>query len=327
MSLNFNFNVASTKKATVLDSSIEYDHIIVGGGPAALSAALYAARKGLKTGVIAHKIGGQLLNTSTVDNYLGITNVSGEELSDAFYDHVVDLGVSFLSDVEVTDIQKNDLMFTLKTSDNQIFTSKTLMVATGSNPRKLQVPGEAEFSNKGVAYCAICDAPLFKDKKVIIAGGGNSAVEAAIDVAKWASEVIVVHRSEFRADQIVLDQMMSNEKITVFKQTQILQIVGETMMNGVVVKDKATNQTRTISADGIFIEIGNLPNSTLVSNFLDLNDFGEIIIDNHQMTSVLGCFAAGDVTTESIKQIIVSVADGAKAALGANEYINHTFSN
>jgi alkyl hydroperoxide reductase subunit F len=326
MSLNLNFNMAATKKANILDASVIYDHIIIGGGPAAFSAALYAARKGLKTGVIAQKIGGQLLNTSSVDNYLGITNVSGEDLSDAFYEHVVDLGVSFLSDVSVIDIQKNDLHFYVKTSDQQTFQSKTLMIATGSNPRKLQVPGEDEFSNKGVAYCAICDAPLFKDKKVIIAGGGNSAVEAAIDVAKWASEVILVHRSEFRADQIVLDQMMSNEKITVFKQTQILEIVGEAMMNGVLVKDKTTNQTRTIKADGIFIEIGNVPNSSLVNNFVDLNDFGEIIIDDHQMTSVPGCFAAGDVTTVSIKQIIVSVADGAKAALGANEYINHTFS-
>lgn len=326
MSLNFNFNVAATSKAKPLVANIEYDHLIIGGGPAAYSSALYAARKGLVTGVIAHKIGGQLLNTSTVNNYLGITNVSGEELSDAFYDHVVDLGVAFLSDVEVTDIKKENQHFMVTTSDKQTFKSKTILIATGSTPRKLQVPGEEEFANKGVAYCAICDAPLFKDKRVIIAGGGNSAVEAAIDVAKWAKEVIVVHRSEFRADQIILDQMFKDDKITVFKQTQILQIVGESMVNGVVVLDKKTNQTRTIEADGIFIEIGNVPNSTLVSNFVDLNDFGEIIIDDHQMTSVPGCFSAGDVTTVSIKQIIVSVADGAKAALGANEYINHTFS-
>lgn len=325
MSLNLNFNTVSKKQAPSLDHAINYDHLIIGGGPAAMSSALYAARKGLTTGIIAEKIGGQLLNTSSVDNYLGINDVSGEQLSEHFYEHVVDLNVSVLKDVRVTQIVKEENNFVVHVSNNKTYKAKTLLIATGSNPRKLQVPGESEFSNKGVAYCAICDAPLFKDKKVIIAGGGNSAVEAAIDVAKWASEVIVVHRSEFRADKIILDQMFANEKITVFKQTQIVEIVGEQMMNGVIVLDKTTNQQRQIDADGIFIEIGNVPNSGLVKDMVQLNEFGEIIIDEHQMTSIPGCFAAGDVTTANYKQIIVSVADGAKAALNANEYINHHF--
>ncbi len=325
MSLNLNFNTVSKKQAPSLDHAINYDHLIIGGGPAAMSSALYAARKGLTTGIIAEKIGGQLLNTSSVDNYLGIKDVSGEQLSEHFYEHVVDLNVSVLKDVRVTQIVKEENNFVVHVSNNKTYKAKTLLIATGSNPRKLQVPGESEFSNKGVAYCAICDAPLFKDKKVIIAGGGNSAVEAAIDVAKWASEVIVVHRSEFRADKIILDQMFANEKITVFKQTQIVEIVGEQMMNGVIVLDKTTNQQRQIDADGIFIEIGNVPNSGLVKDMVKLNEFGEVIIDENQMTSIPGCFAAGDVTTANYKQIIVSVADGAKAALNANEYINHHF--
>lgn len=325
MSLNLNFNTVNKKQAPSLDQAINYDHLIIGGGPAAMSSALYAARKGLTTGIIAEKIGGQLLNTSYVDNYLGINDVSGEQLSEHFYEHVVELNVAVLKDVKVTQISKEENNFVVHVSNNKTYKAKTLLIATGSNPRKLQVPGESEFSNKGVAYCAICDAPLFKDKKVIIAGGGNSAVEAAIDVAKWASEVIVVHRSEFRADKIILDQMFANEKITVFKQTQIVEIVGEQMMNGVIVLDKTTNQQRQIDADGIFIEIGNVPNSGLVKDMVQLNEFGEIIIDEHQMTSIPGCFAAGDVTTANYKQIIVSVADGAKAALNANEYINHHF--
>lgn len=315
----------SSKQAPIVASDEIYDHLIIGGGPAAMSSALYAARKGLKTGVIATKIGGQLLNTSTVDNYLGIKEISGEGLSDKFYEHVVDLDVSILKDVSVTNIVKENELFVISVDNNFTYKAKTLLIATGSNPRKLNVVGEKEFSNKGVAYCAICDAPLFKDKKVIIAGGGNSAVEAAIDVAKWANEVIVVHRSEFRADQILLDQMFVNSKITVFKQTQILEIVGDTMMSGVNVLDKESNQQRIIQADGIFIEIGNVPNSDLVKSFVALNEFGEIIIDENQMTSVQGCFAAGDVTTAPYKQIIVSVSDGAKAALNANEYINHHF--
>jgi len=325
MSLNFNFNTVSSKQAPVVNADVLYDHLIIGGGPAAMSSALYAARKGLSTALIATKIGGQLLNTSTVDNYLGIKDISGEGLSDKFYEHVVDLGVSILKDVSVTKLSKENDYFEITVDNNKTYKAKTLLLATGSNPRKLNVVGESEYSNKGVAYCAICDAPLFKDKKVIIAGGGNSAVEAAIDVAKWAREVIVVHRSEFRADQILLDQMFANQKITVFKQTQILEIVGVTMMTGINVLDKITNQQRIIDADGIFIEIGNVPNSDLVKDFVALNEFGEIIIDDHQMTSVEGCFAAGDVTTAPYKQIIVSVSDGAKAALNANEYINHHF--
>src|SRR5690554_4110542 len=325
MSLNFNFNTVSSKQAPVVNADVLYDHLIIGGGPAAMSSALYAARKGLSTALIATKIGGQLLNTSTVDNYLGIKDISGEGLSDKFYEHVVDLGVSILKDVSVTKLSKENDYFEITVDNNKTYKAKTLLLATGSNPRKLNVVGESEFSNKGVAYCAICDAPLFKDKKVIIAGGGNSAVEAAIDVAKWAREVIVVHRSEFRADQILLDQMFANQKISVFKQTQILEIVGVTMMTGINVLDKITNQQRIIDADGIFIEIGNVPNSDLVKDFVALNEFGEIIIDDHQMTSVEGCFAAGDVTTAPYKQIIVSVSDGAKAALNANEYINHHF--
>lgn len=326
MSLNLNFNVVSSKTARLLDADTIYDHLIIGGGPASLSAALYAARKGLKTGIIAKKIGGQLLNTSVVDNYLGITEISGEGLSDKFYQHVVSLDVPILQDVEVKDVYKENDMFFVKTNDQKTYQAKTLLLATGSNPRKLQVPGEQEFANKGVAYCAICDAPLFKDKRVIIAGGGNSAVEAAIDVAKWASDVIVVHRSEFRADKIILDKMFADPKITVFKQTQILEIAGDAMMRNVIVLDKQTNQTRSIDADGIFIEIGNVPNSGLFEHFVALNEFQEIIIDDRHQTSIPGCFAAGDVTTASYKQIIVSVADGAKAALAANEYINHHFS-
>ncbi len=326
MSLNLNFNVTNQKPKIDLIPEVIYDQLVIGGGPSAFSGALYAARKGLKTGIIAKKVGGQLLNTSSVDNYLGITDISGEALSDKFLEHVSSLDVPLLEDVEVVEVKKEDDLFKITTNTQQTYKAKTLLVSTGSNPRKLNIPGEQEFSNKGVAYCAICDAPLFKDKKVIIAGGGNSAVEAAIDVAKWASSVTVVHRSEFRADQILLDQMLDHDKITVFKQTQLLEIVGDTMMRGVIVFDKASDQQRKIEADGIFIEIGNVPNSGLFDGFLALNEFNEIIIDDHHQTSVPGCFAAGDVTTATYKQIIVAVADGAKAALAANEYINHQFS-
>jgi NADH-dependent peroxiredoxin subunit F len=325
MSFNFNFNLNETKKAIKLSHDKIIDMLVIGGGPAGLNAALYAKRKGLTTGIIAKRIGGQLLNTSSVDNYLGISQVSGEELSEKYLSHLKELEVGVLEEVEVDKIDKKDQLFEVILTDGTIFQSKTLLIATGSSPRKLQVPGEAKYSNRGVAYCAICDAPLFKGKEVIIAGGGNSAVEAAIDVAKFATHVTLVHRSQLRADQILIDHMMKQTNISVYLQTQILEIVGDEKMTGVKVMDKQDMQERIIDADGIFIEIGNLPSNELVKDMVLLNDRGEIIVDDKNMTSLPGLFAAGDVTQITYKQIVIAVADGAKAALAANEYINQNF--
>ncbi|MDP2813351.1 MAG: FAD-dependent oxidoreductase [Erysipelotrichaceae bacterium] len=325
MSFNFNFNINETKKAVKLINDTIYDLLVIGGGPAGLNAALYAKRKGLTTGIITQRIGGQLLNTSSVDNYLGISQVSGEELSEKYLSHLKELDVGILEEAEVTIVEKIDKLFNTTLKDGTIFQSKTLLLATGSAPRKLEVPGEVEFSNRGVAYCAICDAPLFKDKNVIIAGGGNSAVEAAIDVAKFATQVTLVHRSQLRADQILIDHMMNQSNITVFLQTQILQIVGDDKMTGVNVLNKETSQERVIEADGIFIEIGNLPSNVLVKDLVTLNLQGEVVVDEKNMTSLSGLYAAGDVTQMPYKQIVIAVADGAKAALAANEYINQNF--
>ncbi len=325
MSFNFNFSFNETSKAIKLDHGETYDTLVIGGGPAGLNAALYAKRKGLSTGVITKRIGGQLLNTSSVDNYLGISQVSGEALSEKYLEHLKELDVGILDEVEVSSLTKAGSTFETRLSDGRIFKSKTLIIATGSSPRKLDIPGENEYANRGVAYCAICDAPLFKGKNVIIAGGGNSAVEAAIDVAKFANQVTLVHRSQLRADQILIDAMLSQKNISVFLQTQILEIVGDQRMTGIRVLDKQTLAERIIEADGIFIEIGNLPANTLVKDIVSLNEKGEIIVDEKNMTSLPGVFAAGDVTQIAYKQIVIAVADGAKAALSANEYINQNF--
>ena len=325
MSFNFNFNINETKKAVKLVNDKVYDLLVIGGGPAGLNAALYAKRKGLTTGIITQRIGGQLLNTSSVDNYLGISQVSGEELSEKYLSHLKELDVGILEEAEVIKIEKIAKLFNTTLKDGTLYQSKTLILATGSAPRKLEVPGEVEFSNRGVAYCAICDAPLFKDKNVIIAGGGNSAVEAAIDVAKFATELTLVHRSQLRADQILIDHMMSQSNINVFLQTQILEIVGDDKMTGVKVINKETSQERVIDADGIFIEIGNLPSNYLVKELVTLNQQGEVVVDEKNMTSLPGLYAAGDVTQMPYKQIVIAVADGAKAALAANEYINQNF--
>jgi NADH-dependent peroxiredoxin subunit F len=325
MSFSFNFN--PTINTPSLDESVLYDHLVIGGGPAGYNAALYAFRKGLSTAIIAKRLGGQLLNTSSVDNYLGIAQISGEGLNEAFINHLKQFEVPMLEDVSITKIEKSGSLFKVHLDNKQTLKAKTILLSSGSNPRRLDIPGEATFSDKGVAYCAICDAPLFKDKVVIIAGGGNSAVEASLDVAKWASKVIVVHRSEFRADKILVDQMLNHEKITVFKQTQILEIFGDTRMKGIRVLDKSSSQQRDIEADGLFVEIGNIPSSDLVKDLVSLSETGHVLVDPHQRTSLPGLYAAGDVCESPYKQIIIAVAQGATAALAASEYINQLGGN
>ncbi len=319
MSLNFSFSGLNKAK---VDTSILYDFVAIGGGPAAYNAALYAKRKGLKTLVVAKKPGGQLLNTSSVDNYLGFMELSGEELSEHFIKHIQSIDIKEVNDQVIENIQKVGDLFELTMENGDVLTTKTVLVATGSNPRKLGVKGEDAFANAGVAYCAICDAPLFKGKDVIIAGGGNSAVEAAIDVAKIAKHVTIVHRSQFRADQVLIDKMMIQANITIHLESQILEIYGDTKMRGIKALDKKTNEEFSIEADGIFIEIGNIPSSGLVKDLVELNTNQEIIVTHKQETSLPGLYAAGDVTNTPYKQIIVATAEGAKAALAANEYIN-----
>lgn len=319
--MSFNFNIGNLNKPKV-DLDQIFDFVSIGGGPASYNASLYAKRKGLNVLIIVKKPGGQLLNTSSVDNYLGFKELSGEALYEQFHEHVKTLDIGEINDQKVIHIDKNKDVFYLSLEDGSVVKSKTILIATGSNPRKLGVKGEVEFSNAGVAYCAICDAPLFKGKDVIIAGGGNSAVEAAIDVAKIARHVTLVHRSQLRADKILVDKMNEQANIKVCLESQILEIEGDTKMRSIRVLDKQSNTEFRLEADGIFIEIGNIPNSDLVKNLVELNDRNEIIVNHKQETSLEGCYSAGDVTNTPYKQIIIATAEGAKAALAANEYIN-----
>ncbi len=317
------FNFAFKTETKSVDTSITYDFVTIGGGPASFNAALYAKRKGLKTLMIAKKIGGNLLDTDQVENYLGFKMISGEGLTESFENHLKSLDVEYISDTLVKSLSKANNLFQIELETGEILNSKTVMVATGSQARHLGVKGEETFKNTGVAYCAICDAPLYKDKIVVIAGGGNSAVEAAIDVAKYAKKVIVVHRSEFRADAILMERMEAIEGIEIYKQTQILELVGNQRLEAIKVIDKVTSEERLIKTEGIFIEIGHVPNSNLVKDLVELNSQNEIVVDQKQQTNIEGLFAAGDVTNTPYKQIILAAADGAKAALAASEYVIH----
>lgn len=318
MSLEINLNVSNKNE---LDMEKVYDILIIGGGPAGLNAALYSKRKGLDVGIISYDLGGQVMDTSSVENYLGFPSISGEGLMKKFIDHVNILNVPYLEYVHVKDIKKSDLI-EIHLEDGNTFKSKSIIIATGSKPRKIGIPGELEYSNKGVCYCAICDGPLFADEEVVVAGGGNSAVEAAIDLSKIAKKVTLVHRSNFRADKILVDQLLTLDNVQIKLETQILEVIGDKFMKGLIVKDRLGNREYTIEAAGLFVEIGYLPNSDPFKNILALNSKGEIIVDKYGRTNIDGIFAAGDVTDTPYKQIIMSAGDGAKCALSANEYIN-----
>lgn len=300
-----------------------WDLLVIGGGPAGLNAALYSQRKGLKVGVIAKEIGGQLHNTSTVDNYLGIPMIEGKDLSTTFLKHLEALEVPLYLDYWVTSIQKSHDAFFVTMDNGTVLKSKTLLFATGGQPKKLNIPGEATFANKGVSYCTTCDAPFFKGKHVLVAGGGNSAAEAVIDLAAWAKHITVVHRSQWRADQIILNKFNTIPHLSVYLETQILSIEGKENMEGVWVLDKKNQSKRIIKADGLFIQIGLLANSALVQGLVKTNERGEILVDDQWMTSVPGLFAAGDVTQHPFKQIVIAVGDGAKAALAIQQYLIH----
>jgi thioredoxin-disulfide reductase len=319
------FDLQIQKRAipSIFDEVNLWDILIIGGGPAGLNAALYAQRKGFKVAIISKEIGGQLHNTSTVDNYLGISMTEGKHLSDTFLKHLETLQVPLYLDVRVQSLKKMDNRFIIELDNGVTLTSKTILLATGGQPRQLGIPGELEFANKGVSYCTTCDAPFFKDKHVVVAGGGNSAAEAVIDLAVWAKKITVVHRSQWRADKIILEQLNKLKQVTVHLETQLLRAEGNQFLQRVVVLDKKTNKQSIIDTDGLFIQIGLLANSNLVKDLVPLTSNGEVIVNQDFMTNLPGLFAAGDVTNHPFKQIVIAVGDGAKAALAIQQYLLH----
>jgi len=320
LDLSFHLDVGLGTKPK-LDPDALHDLLVVGAGPAGLNAALYAVRKGLDVAILGKRRGGQLLDTSAVDNYLGLDDVDGEGLSERFQKHLSKYGVPVLDGAEVVDVLADGPHHVVVLSNGETYRSKTLIVATGSTPRKLGIPGEDRFAGKGVGYCAICDGPLFAGKDVFVAGGGNSAVQAALDLAQLSRAVTVVHRSTLRADQVFVDRLTTHPKISVLLGTRIVEVTGDAAMDGLVVEDVATGARRSMKGDGLFIEIGHLPNVGPFGKRLSLSEHGEIVADERGTTSVPGIFAAGDVTDFPYKQIVIAVGSGATAALSANEYI------
>jgi alkyl hydroperoxide reductase subunit F len=237
--------------------------------------------------------------------------------------HLEALEVPLYLDYWVASIQKSNDVFFVTMDNGTVLKSKTILFATGGQPKKLNIPGEATFANKGVSYCTTCDAPFFKGKNVIVAGGGNSAAEAVLDLAAWAKNITVVHRSQWRADQIILNKFKTIPNLTTFLETQLLSIEGKDNMRGVWVLDKVKQTKRFIEADGLFIQIGLTANSSLIQPITKTNEKGEVWVDDQFMTTMPGLFAAGDVTQHPFKQIVIAVGDGAKAALAIQQYLIH----
>ncbi len=319
----FDLQIQQRPIPSIFETTPLWDLLVIGGGPAGLNAALYTQRKGLKVAVLAKEIGGQLHNTSTVDNYLGIPMIEGKDLSNVFLKHLQALEVPLYLDYWVASIQKSQGVFFVSMDNGTVLKSKTILFATGGQPKKLNIPGEATFANKGVSYCTTCDAPFFKGKNVIVSGGGNSAAEAVLDLAAWAKHITVVHRSQWRADRIILEKFKTISNLTIFLDTQILSIEGQDNMQGVWVLDKSNQAKRYIEADGLFIQIGLTANSSLIQPLTKTNEKGEVWVDDQFMTTMPGLFAAGDVTQNPFKQIVIAVGDGAKAALAIQQYLIH----
>ena len=304
------------------EGSTVYDLLIIGGGPASMSAAIYAARKVLNLAILTSDMGGQMRETSDVENYLGFQNVNAMDLVKRFEEQVRSFDIAIGTDIKVKEIRKNGNLFDAHLEDGTIFSGKSAIVATGERHRHLAVPGEKEFTGKGVSYCATCDAPLYKEKKVMIIGGGNSAFTTALDLSRGNSEIVMVNFVKgWQADAVMQDRIRKYEKAQMLDFHETVHIEGKEKAESAVVRDRDTGTEKRIPVDGIFVEIGLLPNSEPVKDLLRLNDRGEVIVDCACGTSVPGVFAAGDVTSVPHKQIIISAGEGAKAALSAYDYL------
>jgi alkyl hydroperoxide reductase subunit F len=304
------------------DQHTIYDVLILGGGPAAMSAAIYAARKMLNIAVITVDFGGQLKETTEVENYLGFQNINASDLVSRFEEHVKSFHLPIGIGIAVKEVRKKDTVFMVLMEDGMSFSGKSIIYATGERHRRLAIPGEKEFAGNGVSYCAICDAPLYKNKKVMVVGGGNSAFTTALDLSRGNAEIIIVNVVRgWQADAILQQKVKSYEKVEFLDLHEVIRIEGREKVEAAVLRMRETGKEKRVPVDGIFVEIGLLPNSAPVRNLVNLNEIGEVVVDCICRTSVPGFFAAGDVTTIPHKQIIISAGEGSKAALSAYEYL------
>ncbi|MCQ4298792.1 alkyl hydroperoxide reductase subunit F [Pseudomonas songnenensis] len=316
---------SSARDAEKLKAKDAFDVLVVGGGPAGAAAAIYAARKGIRTGVAAERFGGQVLDTMAIENFISVKETEGPKLARALEEHVREYEVDIMNLQRASQLipAGDDGLHRVRFDNGGELKAKTLILATGARWREMNVPGEQEYRGRGVAYCPHCDGPLFKGKRVAVIGGGNSGVEAAIDLAGIVAHVTLLEfGEELRADAVLQRKLNSLPNVRVLKMAQTTEVKGDGQkVTGLVYKDRTNDEVHEVELEGIFVQIGLLPNSEWLKGTLELSRFGEIIVDAKGQTSIPGVFAAGDVTTVPYKQIVIAVGEGAKASLSAFDHL------
>jgi thioredoxin-disulfide reductase len=299
-----------------------YDTIIIGAGPAGLAAGIYCGRKKLKTAILTLDVGGQGNLTSHIENYPGALPQSGMELMDKFKVQVDKFGAEFIFG-KVKEIKKIETHFEATLANGEKYQTKSIILTYGKVPRTLGVPGEEEFFGRGVSTCATCDGPLFKDKIVAVTGGGNSAVEAALDLTSYAKKVYLIHRRQgFRADEVTVEKLKNHPQVELVLDSVPVEIKGDKFINKVIVENTLSKEKKELEIDGLFLEIGYIVDSSMVKELVKINEKNEIVVNSLGETSCPGIFAAGDVTNTPFKQAIVAAGDGAKAALQTYSYLS-----
>ena len=314
---------AAARDAARLDARDPFDVLIVGGGPAGAAAAVYAARKGIRTGLVAERFGGQVLDTLGIENYISIMETEGPRFAVALQEHVNVYGVDVMDLQRATALVPGVESIQIRLANGATLQSKTVVLAPGARWRDINVPGEKEYRTKGVTYCPHCDGPLFKGKRVAVIGGGNSGIEAAIDLAGVVAHVTVLEfDNKLRADDVLQRKLRSLPNVDVIVSAQTTAVLGDgSKVTGLNYADRASGAAHALELSGVFVQIGLLPNTDWLEGTLALSPRGEIEIDAHGRTSMPGVFAAGDATTTPFKQIVIAAGDGAKAALSAFDHL------
>jgi NADH-dependent peroxiredoxin subunit F len=313
--------MGSGADASELSDKEPFDVLVVGGGPAGASAAIYAARKGIRTGIVAERFGGQVMDTMGIENFIGTKYTEGPKVAASLEEHVKEYDIDVMNLQRAKSLEKNEFV-EVELENGAVLKSKTVILSTGARWRNVGVPGEAEFKNKGVAYCPHCDGPLFAGKRVAVIGGGNSGIEAAIDLAGIVKHVTVLEfAAELKADAVLQERLYSLPNVTVILNAQTKEITGTDKVNGISYMDRETEEIKHIELEGIFVQIGLVPNTDWLGEGMERTRMGEIVVDKHGATSIPGVFAAGDCTDSAYKQIIISMGSGATAALGAFDYL------
>jgi len=321
--MELDFVLSKEEKGPAGKSELIYDLAIIGGGPAGMTAVVYAARKKINTLLISKDLGGQVLWTTEVENYMGYQYIEGSQLMNKFKEQVRQFPIDQEIGEEIEKLDKEEKTFSLLTRTGKKFRAKTVIIASGKRSRPLNVPGEKRLIGRGVSYCSICDAPFFEGKEVAVIGGGNSAFEAALDLVKIASKIYLVDiAATWKADPILVEQIeKEKKKVTFFPAHRIKEIEGKGKLEGITIENLNRKETKHLSVQGVFIEIGLVPNSEFARSLVKLNQIGEIIIDCSNQTNIPGLLAAGDVSSVPEKQIIIAAGEGAKATLTAHQYL------